>query len=563
MKLIHASFDHGSKDWEKGMLTILNKNLESVEQSEIPSLHVIGSKSLPDEQIVQFRCMIQDMYDPEYYVNSYSVTNNMGDKSYKTGFFRDTVENTNEQVVGDVKTSERFCYYCIPVPGINVWPSDKNAQPSTSTTPRVKRKLQSDPSNDEIHANKRNKSGESSDISTVAEVQPASNDGACIVKVYDSDPGFRLNDVIDVVGVLSVEDIQLSPDDMETDTLQTSAAPRLHAISIHKLEHQNPELPQTYQAQQFDSAKMDMLSKCSRIRSLIVDVLKKALIGDAVAAELLLLHFISHVYSRSESLALGKFSLNLYKVSAEHNFIDNIYRLMESLLEKTCYQDLSLESLNNKIYVPRKDYSSNRLVSGILQLSAHTNLMLDETKMANGQLNAEGVGNLTALGNVIRWQKLDYNFQFHKLEYETDIPVLVMSEGKSLLPNDVCVPLVPCEPVTRECVDVSYNAAVTLLNEFVHEARAYITLARGLPYTLTEDMQKIVQEDFVGMRKCSDSKVTADDLHQLLVMARLQTISLGAESLTPEIWQQTLRLDGEIKRRKVELGGSPGTARQL
>ncbi len=40
---------------------------------------------------------------------------------------------------------------------------------------------------------------------------------------------------------------------------------------------------------------------------------------------------------------------------------------------------------------------------------------------------------MTALGNVINWQKLDYDFSFHKQEFQTNIAVLVLSEGKSIL----------------------------------------------------------------------------------------------------------------------------------
>ena len=37
------------------------------------------------------------------------------------------------------------------------------------------------------------------------------------------------------------------------------------------------------------------------------------------------------------------------------------------------------------------------------------------------------------------WQKVDYDFKYHNLEYFTDIPVLVMSEGRSLLTPDIQV----------------------------------------------------------------------------------------------------------------------------
>ena len=40
---------------------------------------------------------------------------------------------------------------------------------------------------------------------------------------------------------------------------------------------------------------------------------------------------------------------------------------------------------------------------------------------------------MTALGNVVSWQKLDYDFEFHKQPFHTDMAVLVLSEGKSLL----------------------------------------------------------------------------------------------------------------------------------
>lgn len=85
-------------------------------------------------------------------------------------------------------------------------------------------------------------------------------------------------------------------------------------------------------------------------------------------------------------------------------------------------------------YGCRKDYDGNRLVSGILQLSAHTHLVLDETCLAPGQLDSNGVHNVAALGTLISQQKVDYDFQFYKLGFQTDIPVLVLSEGKSMLP---------------------------------------------------------------------------------------------------------------------------------
>jgi len=44
-----------------------------------------------------------------------------------------------------------------------------------------------------------------------------------------------------------------------------------------------------------------------------------------------------------------------------------------------------------------------------------------------------GLVNMTALGNVINWQRLDYDFNFHQQPFHTDIVMLIISEGKSIL----------------------------------------------------------------------------------------------------------------------------------
>ena len=51
---------------------------------------------------------------------------------------------------------------------------------------------------------------------------------------------------------------------------------------------------------------------------------------------------------------------------------------------------MTLHNMNNLKFIPRKDYTANRLVSGVLQLSEGTHLILDETAMQAGQLDANG-----------------------------------------------------------------------------------------------------------------------------------------------------------------------------
>jgi hypothetical protein len=95
--------------------------------------------------------------------------------------------------------------------------------------------------------------------------------------------------------------------------------------------------------------------------------------------------------------------------------------VLRELLDKSVYFPLSLDNLNTTNLVPQKDYTANRLKSGILQLSDGTHLILDETAMLPGQLQDQGVRNVKALSDVIEWQKVQYDFKYHTSEFLCNI----------------------------------------------------------------------------------------------------------------------------------------------
>lgn len=51
---------------------------------------------------------------------------------------------------------------------------------------------------------------------------------------------------------------------------------------------------------------------------------------------------------------------------------------------------MTIENMNHLKLVPHKDYTANRLVSGLLQLPSNTSLVVDETLLEQGQLDAPG-----------------------------------------------------------------------------------------------------------------------------------------------------------------------------
>lgn len=51
---------------------------------------------------------------------------------------------------------------------------------------------------------------------------------------------------------------------------------------------------------------------------------------------------------------------------------------------------MTIENMNCLQLKPHKDYTANRLVSGVLQLASNTSLVVDETLLEQGQLDTRG-----------------------------------------------------------------------------------------------------------------------------------------------------------------------------
>ena len=55
-----------------------------------------------------------------------------------------------------------------------------------------------------------------------------------------------------------------------------------------------------------------------------------------------------------------------------------------------------------------------------------------------------GVKNISALGYMVNWQKVEYDFDFHKQDFVCNVSALILSEGKSILPVRACFFCLSC-----------------------------------------------------------------------------------------------------------------------
>ena len=391
---------------------------------------------------------------------------------------------------------------------------------------------------------------------------PGSSGKAAILNSYDPEISFSLNDTFEFIGIVSLDPslasfptdasmfhLGLAPDHF-ANSLPSSQVPRIHVLKQQKIVHSNPLLPMELSQANYN---LDEASQCS---AKLHAILTKALMGDSLAADYLICHLVARIYSRQDVLTLGKFSLNLIGVPLVENYTKKLTALLQLLMSKSHYLALNVENFNKSSFLPKKDNHENRLISGLLQLSKGTHLILDETQMTNGELNPEGLRNLTALGNLIRWQKGEYNFSYHQLEYPKDIPCLTMSEGRSLLPQDAQLLLNPTNPITPESINEQFEAIESDLNvQLLEKLRKFLTVMRNHPLEIPDDIQNFVQVEYVIERHNNPGaqRMIDDDLNSCLVLAKLVALGRGMTQLDKESWNKVKSMETERKERMTHL----------
>ncbi|KAK7901699.1 hypothetical protein WMY93_018468 [Mugilogobius chulae] len=519
-------------------------------QTSIPSLNDVPLHYLKPNSLVKFRCLIQDMFDPEFYMGVYETSDpSTNAKVLKCGKYRDVADSGIDFHSENTVTAERQTFYCVPVPGENH--GQARVVPSTSYAPtRHKRSYEEDEGDamdtqqtgpqTEHYGNgdckRQETEAPSNQSSTTAPLDlnfplPGEKGPSCLVKVYEDWDKFKVNDILEVYGILSVSPaLSALADEKESsalfdpsDSMETaeeqrvhcppaSLVPRLHMLHARPLCHNNPLLPPGM-PEDNSAFFSSSLAEFPSVREELLSYFTHVLLGDTLAAEYLILHLISTVYSRRDVLPLGKFTLNLSGCPSASSYTERLYQIIQQLVPSSFYLPMSLQNMNQMRLVPKKDYTANRLVSGALQLSKNTELFLDETRLEQGQLDTTGVRNVTALGNLISWQKVDYDFNYHQMEFPCNINVLISSEGRSLLPSDCQVPLQPrlAPGQTEESLNDLHipPTSSTQINRF----RTYLSLAQLLDYNISEEMTKVTSQIYglklqIGFNQCSSVTIS-------------------------------------------------------
>lgn len=161
--------------------------------------------------------------------------------------------------------------------------------------------------------------------------------------------------------------------------------------------------------------------------------------------------------------------------------------------------------------------------------------------------------NVTALGNVTSWQKVEYDFNYHQVEFHTDIPVLILSERRSIVTTDVNVAL--RSNSTWENSLFAIRQQLDSNAELLSRMRTYLTVVRLIPFKLDDSMQESVQQDFIQSRAPGAvNPMSTEDFHLLLVLSRLLALTYGKGELTQSIWQKAKEMETNRKSRLTNSG---------
>jgi len=706
-----ASPAAGAEDGDWGVRAAFREGLAQLGSralvERVPEINAVGVEHVPPGALVRFRCMVQDMYNPEYYVGAYR---DAGGRWRTTKYTEDLGPEDlgpGTHSPADSKIWERRVLYCVPVPGESAWVrrldgAGVGAPPSTPAKTSEERAAKKDKrardedvemdagddaagaAEDSVAAaragagaaedagpvaraakalrNDETGTGEQREGGAAVYVHPggdASSEDAlnlplgtetappgfpaatpCIVKMYDDEDDVKLNDVLELVGVLGIapklaqemQDMSAEPfgvfatepaaaaaangaappnadadasvdfefmDEARAHNPPTSVVPRFHVLAARRAS------PQSFAVAALDSGAVEDAERAEsrdprdpslrvdgsggwglrpldgafrgpplvpslarrgvEVREKLLAFLAAPLGGDALAAEYVLFALLARVHTRSDGMPIGKFGVTLLGApdgadasSRRGSVASALASALAMLVPATAHLPLSIASLNARAWAPRKDYATNRLRSGPLQLASGTTLVLDETALSAGSLNDRGVRNARALTDLATTQELEMDFSFHAMRVPTDVNVVAVSGSRTSgivegLDASVALRMTaePRAPIIDRDSDFEVSdgsksletSSKTSLSKTrfdaasLAEMRAFVARARSSSHAIGADAGARIESAMVAAR-ASDPNATQETFHRWLTMARLAALARGETELKIEHWDR-------------------------
>lgn len=602
---------HDLSQWnvKQSLLPFIMGNLD-----EIPYLTDKSIDTLPNNSLVRYKGMVQDILNPEYFIGAYR---DMMGRWHTTKYSDDIPEEIGDEA--GTRLAERRPFYCINTPGEAPWLRRQRdntfevSTPQVSDTSRMKRfreegciseedtameedtimrpsvpegankhpRLQGD--TQEAGAQKAEEAGPSREVSASA----GHLSGDCLVHVYDESCNIKLHDMIDVVGVLSIvpriaqmEMDAAIPGDPEplVDNLveenlaanpPTSRVFRLHALVVLAPAQAPSQAPSQAPLPTPGSLLPPHLAQLGpALRDQALCRLASVLGGDRLAAEYILLQFLSRVTHRVQQAPVGCLSLNITNcpaddmavprpepVDGEHPgslapspFAQQLHDIISDLVPRCSTQRVTVDTLNARPWAPRRDYTTGRLVRTPLQLVPDTPLILDECGMTAGVLQQQGIDNTRVLRSLMLEQQLPIDFQYYQQSFPTSHPVICLSQGRSIFKDciDLTLPLL-WDPTAGQ-TSAAGEAAKSL-----DALRQYMTTLQGKEVVVPQALSEFLISEFSRLHE-EHKKFGPNEFNRLISLSKLMALSHGRQEVDLDSWRWTMEVE---RQRAARLADGP------
>ena len=552
-------------------------------------------ESLPPFSLVRYRCMVQDVFDPEMYT-AYCVEKNANGQGLSRPVslkYRERLPATGGEFedLGNSALGMRGAFYCVPLPGETAWaleqsgaqsggPPNPQAVQAAAVATGTKRCRRDDDVDMEACPDMRaaistsvlrprhgtqnvnpclQEIGKNSDTFGLNLPLPWEEEERrappCIVKLYDADEdALKLGETLEVMGILCVDPAMANLGETPAWTLgadardpSTALVPRLHGLVVRKLPCYHPMFPFTpswLSEQRLCSAFQRHLAAPGALaaaRGAALSLLQKCL-GDDLAAEYVLALLASGAAAHAGDVVPGKWALNLTQFDTSQ--VAGLLQAIQELMPRAVSLSVTTESLNKGRWIPRKDFDANRLLAGKLQLSGGTVLVLDETQLSEGKLHEEGVRSLQAIQSIVSSRTLPCVFGTYTMEVPTDITSIVASKRASVLKTDAVVLPLSSKAMNASDVPANLDASRFLLGLITRQTRRV---------RLSEDVTTALSKDYVQMRD-GFQEIGQATLSSWVSLANAICLSHGEDELSLTRWRSVFELEKQRVQRCVDAG---------
>ena len=195
--------------------------------------------------------------------------------------------------------------------------------------------------------------------------------------------------------------------------------------------------------------------------------------------------------------------------------------------------------------------------------------------MNTGKIDNFGVENIKSLATLIENQNILMDFGYYPLEMPISVPVIVLSDTRTMLKNTLHVPVTKAANINESLAAARQKLAEVLDDQDTVDQMRNFMLAIGLhsettvsaKFEIPEEVSANIQKIFIEQRQKEaerDGKVTTDDavFHRYLTLARYLSCCKGSLQLNDAIFKEAKIIEDlrntKIANQKPEVNASPG-----